>query len=86
MAGDACLTPDVVYLNGTAITVGVREPKAEAVAARGDRILAAGASAAVRAQAGPFSRVADLAEGAGLPPGMAAGEHIADILNMRSLM
>jgi predicted amidohydrolase YtcJ len=59
---------DLVLLNGRVYTVDAARPWAEAVAVRGDRIVAVGASVEVRALAGPRTRVIDLG-GAFVTPG-----------------
>lgn len=53
-------TADVVLLNGKVVTVDSQNAIAQAVAIQGGRILAVGSTAAVRAYAGPSTRVIDL--------------------------
>ena len=60
--------PDLVFWNATVWTVDDARPAAEAVAIRGERIVAVGSNGAVRALAGPSTRVIDL-QGAMLLPG-----------------
>jgi predicted amidohydrolase YtcJ len=50
------VTPDLVLVGGRVFTADPRHPWAEAVAIRGDRIVAVGTSAAVGAAAGPRTR------------------------------
>lgn len=51
---------DLVLLNGKIWTANERQPRAEAVASIGSRIVAAGASADIRKWVGPATRVIDL--------------------------
>lgn len=51
---------DLVLLNGNIYTVNPQQPRVEAVAIRGEYIVAAGSSAEVRQWAGPHTRVIDL--------------------------
>ena len=53
--------PDTVLLNGKVVTLDGHSTVAEALAVRDGRIAAVGASAAIRALAGPATRVVDLA-------------------------
>lgn len=59
---------DLVFLNGTVITIDDTRPVADAVAVVGNRIARVGSNDAVRAEAGPGTRVIDL-EGRALLPG-----------------
>jgi predicted amidohydrolase YtcJ len=59
---------DLVFLNGTVITVDDSQPGAEAVAVIGNRIARVGTTAEVREEVGPETRVLDLA-GRTLLPG-----------------
>ncbi len=63
---------DLVLVNGDVVTVDSQRPRAEAVAVRGDRIVAVGTTAEVRRMAGPRTRVVDLA-GRLLVPGFIEG-------------
>src|SRR5439155_1084958 len=60
---------DVVLVGGDLWTMDPQHPRAEAAAWRGDRILAVGDAAAVRALAGPSTRVIDL-HGRSATPGL----------------
>lgn len=51
---------DLVLLNGHVVTVDSARPEAQAVAIRGDRILAVGSDAEVRRHVGPNTQVVDL--------------------------
>src|SRR5436190_438115 len=73
-----CLTPpflppaelaDVVFVNANVYTVNVKQPHAEAVAVKGDRIVFVGANAAVKKYEGANTRVVDL-HGQTVVPGM----------------
>lgn len=63
---------DLILVNGAVVTVDEAQPSAEAVAVRGDRILAVGTDAEVRALAGPETRIVDL-NGQLLIPGFIEG-------------
>ena len=77
---------DLVIVNASVVTMRAGEPVAEAVAVRGSSILAIGASAEIRALAGPDTEVVDL-DGNTVTPGIidthnhfawgALGEHSA---------
>ena len=60
---------DVVLVGGDLWTMDPQHPRAEAAAWRGDRILAVGDAATVRALAGPATRVIDL-HGRSATPGL----------------
>jgi predicted amidohydrolase YtcJ len=60
--------PELVFYNANVWTVDDAQPTAEAVAIRGERIVAVGSNAAVRALAGPQTRAVDL-KGATVLPG-----------------
>jgi predicted amidohydrolase YtcJ len=59
---------DLLLVNGRVYTVDAARPWAEAVATAGDRIVAVGTSAEIRALAGPHTRTIDL-RGAFVTPG-----------------
>src|SRR5829696_9723562 len=59
---------DLVFLNGTVITIDDDQPTAEAVAVVGNRIARVGRSDEIRDEVGPATRVIDL-EGRTLLPG-----------------
>jgi predicted amidohydrolase YtcJ len=63
---------DLVVTNGTVVTVDKAVPEAEAVAVRGDRIVAVGRSAEVRRFVGPATEVIDL-DGKLVIPGFVEG-------------
>jgi len=68
---------DRIYLNGAVITVDADNTVAAALATRGERILAVGSEAQMRALAGPDTQLVDLHGGALLPGFIAAHEHPA---------
>ncbi|MFN8666200.1 MAG: amidohydrolase [Gemmatimonadaceae bacterium] len=63
---------DLVFINGHVVTVDSQVPEAQAVAVRGDRIVAVGTTDAIRRLAGPGTRTVDLA-GRLLIPGFIEG-------------
>lgn len=73
----ACAMPapavevDAIYLNGQIVTMDAEARTVQAVAVRGDEIVAAGSSAEVGPMAGPGTRVVDL-EGRTMTPGFYA--------------
>lgn len=67
-AAPASLAPDLLILNAAVRTMDAAQPKAEAVAILGNRILAVGATADLRSLAGPKTRVID-AGGKSVLPG-----------------
>lgn len=62
------MTADLVIVNASALTMDDARPRAPAVALRGNRIMALGDSADMRALAGPATRIID-AQGGTLLPG-----------------
>ena len=68
-AGDAA---DIVLLNGTVYTVDESQPWAEALAIKGDRIMAVGSNADIEPLAGPDTRVIDV-DGGFVSPGFNDG-------------
>jgi predicted amidohydrolase YtcJ len=68
-AGASKEVADVVLVGGDLWTMDPQRPRAEAMAVRGDRILAVGDAAQVRALAGPSTRVIDL-RGRSATPGL----------------
>lgn len=58
--GTGCQHAHLVLRNGKIITVDDRFPEVQALAVRGDRILAVGSDAAIRRYIGPNTRVIDL--------------------------
>src|SRR5436190_5205413 len=67
-ANGASLAPDIIIINASVHTMDETQPKAEAVAVLGNRIVAVGSTADIRAQAGSKTRVVDAA-GKNLFPG-----------------
>ena len=60
---------DVIFLNGNIYTVNERQPKAEALAAKGDRIIFVGSNSDAQKQKGDATRVVDL-HGQTVVPGL----------------
>src|SRR5258705_6420678 len=70
---------DVVFINGNVYTANEKQPRAEAVAAKGDRIIFVGSNAAAKNYEGPATRIVDL-HGATTLPGMAdAHQHLEGV-------
>ncbi len=67
MPEDYSLFPDVVYINGTVITMDDRNTKAEAVAIKEDKIVAVGPAASIQKMVGPETRRVDLTDKTLLP-------------------
>src|SRR5205814_1402887 len=63
----APLAPDVILKNGKIWTANKKQPEAEALALRGDRIVAVGTGAEVLKLAGPKTKVIDLQQRRVLP-------------------
>ena len=63
---------DLVLINGKVVTVETAQPDAQAVAVRGDRIIAVGTSDAIKSHVGPKTEVIDL-QGQLLIPGFIEG-------------
>ena len=58
--GDATVMADMVLVNGTIVTVDPTLPEAEAIAVRGDRIIAVGSTDEIETLVGGATRVIDL--------------------------
>jgi len=58
--GSPAAPPDLVLVNGTVLTVDANDRGAEAIAIRGDKIVAVGTSESIEALAGPTTRRIDL--------------------------
>jgi predicted amidohydrolase YtcJ len=70
---------DVVFINGNIYTANEKQPRAEAVAVKGDRIIFVGSNAAAKNYEGPTTRIVDL-HGATTLPGMAdAHQHLEGV-------
>src|SRR5258707_87763 len=70
---------DLVFTNGNIYTANDKQPHAEAVALKGDRIVFVGSNAAARNYEGPATRIVDL-HGATMLPGMAdAHQHLEGV-------
>src|SRR5229473_3538948 len=70
---------DLVFTNGNIYTANDKQPHAEAIAVKGDRIVFVGSNAASRNYEGPATRIVDL-HGATMLPGMTdAHQHLAGV-------
>src|SRR5258708_3661384 len=70
---------DLVFLNGNLYTANEKQPRADAVAVKGDRIVFVGSNADAKKYEGPSTRVVDL-HGATMLPGMAdAHQHLEGV-------
>ncbi|HEX8143964.1 MAG TPA: amidohydrolase [Pyrinomonadaceae bacterium] len=58
---------DVLFVNGNVYTVNERQPRAEAIAVKGDRIIFVGSNRDVKRYAGPATRTVDLHGGTVVP-------------------
>jgi hypothetical protein len=70
---------DAIYVNANIYTLDADRPRAEALAVRGDRIIAAGAAADVLRHAGPATRIENLGGATVLPGLIDAHGHIASL-------
>jgi predicted amidohydrolase YtcJ len=61
------LAPDLILINGAVHTMDPLQPTAQALAMRGDRIVALGSTQEVRAIAGPKTQLIDAGQGTVLP-------------------
>ncbi|MFN2491695.1 MAG: amidohydrolase [Pyrinomonadaceae bacterium] len=73
-ANSNVVTADLVFKNGNIYTVNERQPKAEAVAVKGDRIVFVGSNQEAQRYVGPHTRVIDLT-GKTMVPGMTDAHH-----------
>ena len=72
-------TADIVFKNGNVYTVNARNPKAEAIAVKGDRIVFVGSNEEAQKYAGSQTKVIDL-QGKTVVPGMAdAHQHLSGV-------
>src|SRR5258705_13054460 len=72
-------TADLVFINGNVYTANEKQPRAEAVAVKGDRIVFVGSNTVAKSYQGPATRVIDL-HGATTLPGMAdAHQHLEGV-------
>jgi predicted amidohydrolase YtcJ len=93
LAAQGTARADLVLLNGHVVTVDSARPEAEAIAMRGDRILAVGTSAEMRKLAAPTARIIDLGgrlampgfiEGHGHYMGLGESKLILDLTTART--
>src|SRR5205085_8868659 len=70
---------DLIFINGNIYTVNDKQPHAEAVAVKGDRIVFVGSNSAAKKFEGPNTRIIDL-HGATTVPGMTdAHQHLEGV-------
>ncbi len=74
--------PDIVFVNGSVVTMDNAHPSAEGLAIKGGRILAVGSDAEIRALRGPGTRLVDLHGRALLPGFVEAHTHILNDAEM----
>lgn len=75
-AADSSGPPDTVLFNGKVFTADASHPQVEGLAIRGDRIIATGESASIRALSGPQTRLIDLAGHTVIPGINDAHQHL----------
>ena len=77
--GDASVMADLVLVNGTVVTVDPTMPEAEAIAVRGDRIVAVGSTEEIEALVGGATRVIDLGGRLAIPGFIEGHGHYTDL-------
>jgi predicted amidohydrolase YtcJ len=75
---------DLVFVNANIYTANEKQPRAEAVAVKGDRIVFVGSNAAAKNYEGPNTRVVDL-HGATALPGMTDAHHHLEGVGFREM-
>src|SRR6266566_5370335 len=75
---------DLIFINGNVYTANDRQPHAEAIAVKGDRIVFVGAGAAARAYQAAQTKVVDL-HGATVLPGMTDAHHHLEGVGFREM-
>ncbi len=70
-------TPDLILHNGNVITIDTRQPRAEAIAIAGDRILAVGSNSEILGLAGSGTKKLDLGGSTVVPGFIDAHTHVA---------
>ncbi len=75
---------DLIFLNGNVYTANEKQPRAEAVAMKGDRIVFAGSNAEAKKYQGGQTRVIDL-HGATVVPGMTDAHHHLEGVGFREM-
>lgn len=83
MAATTQKRADLVFLNGKVLTMDPARPEATALAVAGDRVLAVGSDAEVRALAGDGTRVVDLAGKTAMPGFIDGHAHLVGIGDAR---
>jgi predicted amidohydrolase YtcJ len=74
---DSSGPPDTVLFNGKVFTADARYPHVQGIAIRGDRIIATGESASIRALSGPQTRLVDLGGHTVIPGINDAHQHLS---------
>ena len=75
---------DLIFLNGNVYTANEKQPHAEAIAVKADRIVFAGSNAEVKKYQGAQTRVIDL-HGATVVPGMTDAHHHLEDVGFREM-
>ena len=75
---------DLVFINGNIYTANEKQPQAEAVGVKGDRIIFVGSNAAAKKYEGPTTRIVDL-HGATVLPGMTDAHHHLEGVGFREM-
>ena len=75
---------DLIFINANVYTANDRQPQAQAVAVKGDRIVFVGAGAAAKAYQGAKTKVVDL-HGATVLPGMTDAHHHLEGVGFREM-
>src|SRR3954469_3990099 len=73
------MTADVVFKNGNVYTVNERQPRAEAIAVKGDRIVFVGSNRDVKRYEGAATRIVDLHGGTVVPGLTDAHNHLIGV-------
>ena len=83
-AGTKVEPADLIFINANVYTASDRQPHAEAIAVKGDRIVFAGSNAEVKKYRGALTRVMDL-HGATVLPGMTDAHHHLEGVGFREM-
>jgi predicted amidohydrolase YtcJ len=83
-SGTKIESADLIFINANVYTTNDRQPHAEAVAVKGDRIVFVGTGAAARAYQGAKTKVVDL-HGATVLPGMTDAHHHLEGVGFREM-
>jgi len=83
-AGNRVELADVVFINGNVYTANEKQPQAEAIAVKGDRILFVGSNSEIKKYQGAQTRVVDL-HSATVLPGMTDAHHHLEGVGFREM-